>query len=75
MRNNKKDAINLLLKDQYPVTTDKAIEVELIKAEGAAVNPETGVLTWKLTLQPGVTQKIRISYSVKYPKDQSIENL
>jgi uncharacterized protein (TIGR02231 family) len=75
LRNNKKDAINLLLKDQYPVTTDKTIEVELITASGATANAETGVLTWKLTLEPGVTQKIRISYSVKYPKDQSIANL
>jgi uncharacterized protein (TIGR02231 family) len=75
LRNNKKDAVNLLLKDQYPVTTDKNIEVELIRSDGAAVNPETGVLTWKLTLQPGVTQKVRISYAVKYPKDESIQNL
>jgi len=75
LRNGKKDPVNLLLKDQYPISTDKAIEVELLNADGAAVNAETGVLTWKLTLQPGVTQKIRISYSVKYPKDQNIENM
>jgi len=75
LRNGKKDPVNLLLKDQYPISTDKAIEVELLSADGAAINTETGVLTWKLTLQPGVTQKIRISYSVKYPKDQNIENL
>lgn len=75
LRNNKTTPVNLLLKDQYPVTTDKAIEVELISSDGAIVNTETGVLTWKLTLQPSVTQKIRISYSVRYPKDQSIANL
>lgn len=75
LRNNKKEAVNLLLKDQFPVSTDKAIEVELINANGAMINNEIGVLTWKLTLQPNVTQKIRISYSVKYPKDQVIANL
>ncbi|RZL44729.1 MAG: mucoidy inhibitor MuiA family protein [Pedobacter sp.] len=75
LRNGKSEAVNLLLKDQYPISTDKSIEVELITADGAAVNAETGVLTWKLTLKPGVTQKIRISYAVKYPKDQSIANL
>ncbi|RZJ75896.1 MAG: mucoidy inhibitor MuiA family protein [Flavobacterium sp.] len=75
LRNGKSEAVNLLLKDQYPVSTDKSIEIELISADGASVNAETGVLTWKLTLKPGVTEKVRISYSVKYPKDQSIENL
>lgn len=29
----------------------------------------------KLTLKPGVTEKVRISYSVKYPKHQTKENL
>ncbi len=75
LRNNKKEAVNLLLKDQFPVSTDKAIEVELINANGAMINTEIGILTWKLTLQPNVTQKIRISYSIKYPKDQIIANL
>ena len=75
LRNGKSEAVNLLLKDQYPVSTDKSIEVELISADGASINTETGVLTWKLTLKPGVTQKVRISYAVKYPKDQSIANL
>ena len=74
LRNGKKEAVNLLLKDQYPVSTDKDMEVELLAAEGAAVNKETGVLTWKLNLKAGATETIRISYSVKYPKDKNILN-
>jgi len=75
LRNGKKEAVNLLLKDQYPVSTDKDMEVELLAAEGAAINKETGVLTWKLNLKAGATETIRISYSVKYPKDKNILNL
>lgn len=75
VRNGKKEAISLLLKDQYPVSTDKSMEVELLHADGASINKETGVLTWKLKLQPGASEKVRISYSVKYPKDQTILNL
>lgn len=75
LRNGKKEAVNLLLKDQYPVSTDKDMEVELLNADGASVNKETGVLTWKLNLKAGATETIRISYSVKYPKDKSILNL
>lgn len=75
VRNNKKESIQMLLKDQYPLSTDKEVEIELLQKDGAKVNAETGILTWDLNLKPNETQKIRISYSVKYPKDKAIENL
>ncbi len=75
VRNGKKEAVNLLLKDQYPVATDRDMEIELLESANADVNKETGVITWKLNVAPGETQKIRFSYSVKYPKDKVISNL
>ncbi|RPE08474.1 mucoidy inhibitor MuiA family protein [Chitinophaga lutea] len=75
VRNAKKEAINMLLKDQYPISTDKNMEVELLESSDAAVNTENGVLTWKLSIAPGETKKVRLSYSVKYPKDKVIANL
>lgn len=72
VRNNKKEAIELLLKDQYPLTTNKEIEVELLQSDSAKVNAETGILTWQLQLKPNETKKFRISYRVKYPKDQTL---
>jgi hypothetical protein len=61
-----------LLKDQYPISTDKDIEVELLESSGAVINKESGVLTWKLELAPGESKKYRISYSVRYPKDKVV---
>lgn len=75
VRNNKKEAVNMLLKDQYPLSTDKEIEVELLESNNAKENKETGILTWDLKLNPNETKKIRISYKVKYPKDKIIDNL
>jgi uncharacterized protein (TIGR02231 family) len=75
IRNNKKDAAEIMVKDQYPISTDKEIEVELLQSDKAAVNAETGILTWQLKLAPGETKKVRISYRIKYPKDKVIENL
>ena len=72
VKNNKKEAINLLLKDQYPLSTTKEIEIELLESNDAMVNPETGVLTWKLSLAAGESKKLRFSYSVKYPKDKMV---
>ncbi len=75
VKNNKKETINLTLKDQYPVSTDKEIEVELHESSKASINKETGILTWELDLKPGESKKVRISYTVKYPKDKPIVNL
>lgn len=68
VKNNKKDAVNLILKDQYPISTNKDIEVELLESSAAVNNTEIGVLTWQTELAPGESKKFRISYSAKYPK-------
>ncbi len=70
VKNNKKDAIDILVKDQYPISQNKEVEVELLEKSDAADNAEIGVLTWKLKLAPGEVKKIKVSYSVKYPKDK-----
>ena len=75
VRNNKKEAANITLKDQYPLSTDKEVEIELLDSSNAKENKETGILTWDLKLNPNETRKIRISYKVKYPKDKIIDNL
>ena len=72
VKNNKKEAIDILVKDQYPISQNKEIEVELLESNGAAINEETGVLNWKLHLAPGEVKKLRISYSIKYPKDKTL---
>lgn len=72
VRNNKKEIVELLLKDQYPLSTNKEIEVELLQSDSAKVNTETGILTWQFDLKPSETKKIRMSYKVRFPKDQSL---
>jgi len=72
VKNNKKEKITMLLKDQYPISTNKDIEVELLESNGAANNTEIGVLTWAVNLEPGETKKYRVSYSAKYPKDKVV---
>ena len=70
VKNNKKEAIDLLLKDQFPLTTNKEIEVELIDDGKAEVNTDLGILNWKMSLNAGESRKIRFVYSVKFPKDK-----
>jgi uncharacterized protein (TIGR02231 family) len=75
VKNNKVTDVNLILKDQYPLSNVKEIEVELLDDGGAAINAELGVLTWKISLKPGESKKVRFSYTVKYPKDKKMDNL
>ena len=72
VKNNKKETVQMVLKEQYPLSTLKEIEVELLESSEAVNNTELGVLTWKLELPAGATKKVRVSYSVKYPKDKTL---
>jgi Domain of unknown function (DUF4139)/TonB-dependent Receptor Plug Domain len=72
VKNNKKDTVRMLLKDQFPLSTNNEIEVELLESGNASVNHELGVLSWKLEILPGESKKIRFAYSVKYPKDKML---
>jgi uncharacterized protein (TIGR02231 family) len=75
VKNNKKETMNLLLKDQYPLSSIKEIEVELVSSDDAEVNAELGSLNWKVTMKPGESRKFRFTYKVTYPKDKKIANL
>ncbi len=75
IKNNKTTAVDVLAKDQYPISNEKEIEVVLENTSDAMVNNETGVLTWQVKLAPGESQKRRFSYTVKYPKEKRIYNL
>jgi len=74
VKNNQKKEIKLTLKDQYPISTQKNIEVELLKETTPPTTnkADTGVLTWEDTFQPGETKSYQISYSVKYPKGMQL---
>jgi hypothetical protein len=70
LRNNKKQPVTLIVFDQYPVSKEKDIEVELIENGGAKVEKETGLLKWEVVLEPGQVKKLNFKYSVKYPKER-----
>jgi uncharacterized protein (TIGR02231 family) len=72
IRNKKKETINMIVEDQIPISNDKDIEVEQLEISSANIDKDSGKLTWKLTIKPNETKKLKISFSVKYPKDRSI---
>ena len=74
VRNNQNRNAKLTLKEQYPISNDKDIEVKLVevKPEATYNKEEIGVLTWELDLKPGEARTFVVTYSVKYPKDRTI---
>lgn len=72
VKNNKKTPINLVLEDRVPISENKEIKVEDIRTGAAEYNDKTGILQWKLQLQPNATDKKEFTYTVKYPKYKKV---
>lgn len=72
LRNSKKIPVNIIVQDQFPISTNKDISIEDQKAPEAQIDKDTGIVTWDLQLSPAQEKKLQISYEVKYPKDKKI---
>lgn len=75
VRNSRKEAIDIDVKEQFPLSTEKDIEIKLLETSNAKVNDEKGELSWNLNLKPGETKKLIVSYSVKLPKDKVVSGM
>ncbi len=72
IRNNKKQPINLIIEDQFPLSTMKEVEVDKLENKEAELDSETGKLKWTIQLEPAKEKKVGFRYSVKYPKNNSL---
>ena len=68
VKNNKNQAINMIVLDQVPVSTAEDIEVNVLNISGAKHDLETGEIKWEFTLNPVDKKELDLKYSVKYPK-------
>ena len=72
VRNNKAQAVDLVITDQFPIAVRSEIEVKLDENGGASVNTEKGFLTWKAKVEPRTNQQFQFGYSVKVPKGRAV---
>ena len=72
IRNNKTTAIEIEILDQVPISKQKTIEVEIEEKGNAEYNEEYGKLLWNLKIKPNETAKIKLGYSVEYPKGKQV---
>jgi uncharacterized protein (TIGR02231 family) len=73
VQNLRKNAAEIELVDQLPISQNDKIEIKDINIQPAqAKKDEKGILTWKLTLAPQEKKEITIDFTIEYPKDATI---
>ncbi len=70
--NTKSQAIEINVLDQIPLTKQQDIEIKLIDKDGAEYLKEYGKISWDLKLKAGESKKVKLVYSLKYPKTKTI---
>ncbi|MFY8091523.1 MAG: DUF4139 domain-containing protein [Chitinophagaceae bacterium] len=70
LKNNKQESVEVWAKDQFPLSTNKEIEIVSTDAPNASINEETGQIDWKINLAAGESKKLKFSFVLKYPKDK-----
>lgn len=72
VKNNKNQAINMIILDQIPVSTNSEIEVKPLEITGGKRTEETGEIKWELELKPNESKDLELRYSVRYPKNRNV---
>ena len=75
VKNNKKNSVEINLKDQFPISKTNEIEVILLDNKNAVVDTEKGIIAWKEKIESGESRKYRFSYQVKYPKIKVLQEV
>ncbi len=75
VRNTRKEAINLIVQDQQPVSNDKDIVIDEKDAGTSEYNDTTGMMKWALQLVPNETKNVSFGYTVRYPRGKTVVGL
>jgi uncharacterized protein (TIGR02231 family) len=73
VRNNRQQAVNITIEDQFPISTNKDIEIEKTSYEGGKMDNDTKKVSWRLNVDSKKESKLQLAYSVKYPKDKILQ--
>lgn len=72
IRNLKNETINLLIKDQIPVSMNKLVEVELLEMGDGKHEENNGFVQWEIKLESSVKTTRKLSYEIKYSSKVNI---
>lgn len=72
IRNTRKEALDITVLEQLPISNDKDIVIEDTDTDGGTLEETTGEVKWILSVKPNETAKKKIAFTVKYPKGKTI---
>lgn len=75
VKNNRQQAVQLVVEDQIPITANKEIEITDLQLAGAIHDQEKGLLRWTLELAPNQSRNLRYGFVVKYPANKTVSGL
>ena len=75
LRNNRKEAAQMLLTEQLPISDDKDITIEDTELSGGVQDEKTGAVKWNFALQPNETKTLKFGFTLKYPKGKVVAGM
>ena len=72
VRNQKANAIDVVIQDQIPISQLTDVTIELIDNSKASFNNVTGLLQWRTVIKPRQSEQIKFGFKIKHNKDQSV---
>lgn len=74
VKNRKNTNVDIIIKDQVPISGQEGIVVDVLKTSGAQLDSASGTLTWQKSLAPSKSQKYSIKYEIERPKNKKLAN-
>jgi hypothetical protein len=75
IKNLKKQAVNLLIEDQLPLSTFEEIVINPIELSKGEYDENTGSIKWQMHIESQKEKTITFKYSIKYPKGFQISEV
>ncbi len=73
LRNTKNQDIRIIVEDQFPISANKDVDVSDKEAPESKIDKDSGIIRWDLNLKKSTEKTLKLSYSVKYPKNLMVE--
>lgn len=73
VKNNSSAPVRLTLRDQVPVSMDDQIKVEVLELSKGELNAPDGFVDWPMQLEPGASNTVKLSFSIRHPKSWNVK--
>jgi uncharacterized protein (TIGR02231 family) len=73
VKNTTTAPVQLILRDQIPVSMDDQIKVQVLELSNGVLDGPEGMVEWPLDLQPGASSTVKLSFEIRHPKGWNVQ--